>query len=51
MGPRAAQQRGGNDRTGGGGAAQVAGKDEAVVCSTAVGRSLYLSGMTPATVP
>ena len=24
------------------GAAQVAGKDEAVVCSTVVGRSLYL---------
>jgi hypothetical protein len=32
-------------------AAQVAGKGEAVVCSTAVEYSLHLSGMTSATVP
>ena len=44
---------GGNNRSGGAGeaAAQVAGKGEAVICSTAVGYSLHLSGMTSATVP
>jgi len=32
-------------------AAQVAGKGEAVICSTAVEYSLHPSGMTSATVP